>query len=616
MARVADAALDDTDALLPATGVQSHHRALANSPNGLKAFLTMSRFVRAKSTIPAHLRELVILTTGHALGAAYEVETHSDLALAAGVPPEQLRWLEQGQPAEVWPTPVERLLVAYARQVAAGHDVDERSFTELATHMSPEQLVDLALLVGWYHLCAATFGPLRITADGAPAPTAPEHVPTATYAQPASRSAQLHARARRVQPGGSSRTAAFRAPRPPYMRSGAGCWIVDEEREARLDLVLNMTSLVHGHAHPAIVAAACERIGHGSAYSFPTRDEVVLAEHLVERLPAADRVVFTNSGTEAVMLAVRLARAITGRDVIAKVEGSYHGSFDDVSMSVAPAADARGAAAAPSTVVPRGIDRRRQASVVVLALEDRDAAIGLIERHGDRLAAVIIDPAPPRAGLPALDRDAAHALQQAVRRAGALLILDEVVSFRVGPAGMQGVLGLQPDLTALGKTIGGGFPVGAVAGDAAVMDLLDPRAGVVPLGGTFNANPVSMAAGHAAMKLLDDGAYDALERSTTHVVAELLGALRAVGLPATANQVGSLFCLQLRDDPVQGYRSLVADPEARQRTSAFAAELLRCGVALTPGGFGCTATTMTAADLEHVRAAAGSAARTLAERQC
>ena len=376
---------------------------------------------------------------------------------------------------------------------------------------------------------------------------------TRRWAAPGSKSAALFAQAQGVMPGGNTRTTVYMAPYPPYAASGDGCWITDVEGDRRLDCLNNYTALIHGHAHAAIVEAATRRLALGSSFPLPTPEEVELATLLCERLPSAERVRFTNSGSEAVMMAIKGARAWTGRPKIAKFEGAYHGSYDYAEVSLGSTPENWGALAAPaSTAYSRGVPPAVLEDVVVLPFNHAELAVARIEREAKHLAAVVVDPIPNRVGLIPAQRDFLRALRDVTAAHGIALIFDEVISFRVGYQGAQGVFGVTPDLTTLGKIIGGGFPVGAVAGRADVMAVFDPTGGkpAAPHGGTFNANPVTMAAGLAGMRLLTPGG--------------LHEARRARG--QAARQPRSL--LPARGNPRRRHRPGLALPRARHRSRA------------------------------------------------
>lgn len=412
-----------------------------------------------------------------------------------------------------------------------------------------------------------------------------------------------------------SRGTIFRDPYPPFMAYGRGSRLVDLDGDERIDFLNNYTALIHGHTHPAIVERVCAEVQRGASYSFPNAAEEQLASRIVDRLPAADRVRFTNSGTEAVMLAIRLARAATGRDRIAKFEGCYHGTYDDARVSEGASLEALGPIERPNSVLEPGLSRGSGEAVLTLPFNRPDLVVPLIEEHAHELAAVLVDPAPNRAGLAEGSPAFLQALRDVTSRHGIVLIFDEVITFRVAPGGMQRKLGIAPDLTALGKIVGGGLPVGAVAGRASLVGLLDPRrADGVAHGGTFNGNAATMAAGVAALDLLTDQEYERINALAAQLGSRLQEALRANGAPCRVNVAGSLFSVHLREDEVADYRSLVADPSARERSAAFAAALLARGIVLSPNGLGCISTPMAGQDVDAFVAAALPAAAEAYER--
>jgi glutamate-1-semialdehyde 2,1-aminomutase len=425
---------------------------------------------------------------------------------------------------------------------------------------------------------------------------------TAQWAEPGSKSAQLFARAQGVLPGGNSRTTVYMAPYPPYAASGEGCWITDVEGDRRLDCLNNYTALMHGHAHPAIVEAATRRLGLGASFPLPTPEEIELAALLCERLPSVERVRFTNSGSEAVMIALKGARAFTGRAKIAKFEGAYHGSYDYAEVSLSSSPDTWGSLAAPaSTAYSRGTPPAVLEDVVVLPFNHVEHTVARIEREARHLAAVLIDPVPNRVGLVPAQRDFLKAVREVTRAHDIVLIFDEVISFRVGYQGAQGALGVTPDVTTLGKIIGGGFPVGAVAGRADVMAVFDPTRGgppAAPHGGTFNANPVTMAAGLAAMRLLTREVYDRLGDLGAKLRASLDDCFRQAGVPGRVTGMGSLFRLHPVDRDLTDYRSTRASAAEAERLTRLVRRLMEHGVLMSVTGLGCLSTPMGDSELE------------------
>jgi glutamate-1-semialdehyde 2,1-aminomutase len=328
-----------------------------------------------------------------------------------------------------------------------------------------------------------------------------------------SESAALYERAKRVLPGGVSRNTVLRSPHPHYAASAAGCRVTDIEGVERIDFANNMASLIHGHSHPAIVAAVTEQLGRGTAYTLATEVEVAFAEHLLSRNDDFDKLRFVNSGTEATMAAVKAARAFTGRAKIAKVEGAYHGQYDYAEVSQTANPSNWGSAEHPASVpVASGTPAAVLADVVVIPFDDPEHAVAILDEHRGEIAAVLFDVMPHRVGLVPASFEFVSAMREWTRADGALLVIDEVITFRSAYGGAHTAYDLKPDLVAMGKMIGGGFPVGAIAGRGEVMEVMNPLADNVlfPHSGTFSANPVTMTAGLTAMELFDRSALEAL----------------------------------------------------------------------------------------------------------
>ena len=429
------------------------------------------------------------------------------------------------------------------------------------------------------------------------------------FSEPESASAALYARARQVIPGGTSRANMHVRPHPCYIAYGSGCRVTDVDGVERLDVINNFTALIHGHGFPPVVEAVTRQVARGTAFTASTPEEVALAELLVARVPGLERIRFGNSGTEAVMMAIKAARAYTGRDRIAKFEGAYHGYYDDVQVSFNSRASEWGPDDAPASVPSSGgIPKHRVLETLVLPWNDRDACEELLTRCRGELAAVIVDPLSNRMGfIPPAEGFLAF-LRALTRTHGILLIYDEVISFRVGYAGAQGRYGGEPDLTAFGKIIGGGFPIGATGGRAEVMEVFDPgtRGPRIASGGTYSANPVSMAAGLAAMEPLTPAAFDRLGALGARLRARLGEVVRASGVRGQVTGDGSLFRLVLTDRPLRNYRDL--DP-TDQRLERVFQHCLDAGVFLGMNGLGCLSTPMAEREVEAI---AGALERALA----
>jgi glutamate-1-semialdehyde 2,1-aminomutase len=422
----------------------------------------------------------------------------------------------------------------------------------------------------------------------------------AEYTAKTARSRALYEDALAVMPGGNSRTTTFFDPYPFYIQRGQGAHIWDADGTDRLDFNGNYTSLVLGHAHPDVVKAVQQAAEQGLSFPGPTEYEVRLAEILKRRAPSVETVRFTNSGTEATMNAVRLARAFTGRPKIAKFEGAYHGTHDWVMVSVSGDPKAGGSRKRPKSVAwSAGLPPAVLKHVVVLPWNDPEACEQIIEAEAAHLACLILDPLMCNAGLlPAAD-GFLQRLRAITERHGIALIFDEVISFRVGWGGAQERIGVRPDLTTFGKVIGGGLPVGAFGGRGDIMNCYDPRKGSARIshGGTFNANPVTMAAGMATLRALTPEAYARLEALGERLrggVTRLLAATRRKGQVTGA---GSLFWLHWTTEPLVDYRSArPKDAEAPLRTFMG---LLNEGILLTQRGLGACSLAMTDEDVDR-----------------
>jgi glutamate-1-semialdehyde 2,1-aminomutase len=430
------------------------------------------------------------------------------------------------------------------------------------------------------------------------------------FDDPRSHSRALFERARQVIPGGSSKANLHVRPHPFYLTGGQGCRVTDVDGVERIDAINNFTALIHGHAFPPLVEAVSRQLARGTAFSASTPEEVALAELLVERVPGLERIRFGNSGTEAVMMAIKAARAYTGRDRIAKFEGAYHGYYDDVQVSYSSGPDNWGPDDTPaSTPSSGGVPKHRVLETLVLPWNDADACERLITRHAAELAAVLVDPLANRMGFIPPAKGFLDILRQITRRHGILVIFDEIISFRVSYQGAQGRYGGEPDLTAFGKIIGGGFPVGATGGRAEVMEVFDPgtRGSRIASGGTFSANPISMTGGLATMRAMTPAEFERLEVLGDRLRARLGEVFRATGVPGQVTGAGSLFRLMFTDRPLRGYRDVDWAAEARMETLFY--KLLDAGVLLHTSGLGCLSTPMGDAEIEEIVAAAERALR-------
>ena len=439
----------------------------------------------------------------------------------------------------------------------------------------------------------------------APRPATAAHAETGrdlvdAYVAKTPTSARLAERARRVMPGGDTRTVAFHPPYPITVASAEGCRMTDVDGNVYVDMISNYTSLIHGHAHPAIVRAVTEQLPKGTSYATSLEAQTRLAEILTGRVATLDKVRFTNSGTEATMNAVRAARAFTGRDLLVKMEGGYHGSYDDFEVSVHPDLALAGPADSPVGVMDtRGVPKSTLHDVMVTPLNDVEALRRTLARSGDLTAAVIVEPVMGAAGVIPAEAAFLREVQRLCREHGALFVADEVMSFRLHEGGYQAVLGVEPDLTTFAKIVGGGFPVGAFGGRDDVMAMFDPsQPRSVSQSGTFNGNAVTMVAGIAAMELLTAAEIGRINALGDRLREGLAVTLTDAGLPAVGTGYGSMVGIHLVDGPVRNYRDSAAGDPALKRQLHTA--MLLEGLFAAPRLMFCTSTPMDDAVIDDV----------------
>lgn len=388
-------------------------------------------------------------------------------------------------------------------------------------------------------------------------------------------SARYFEEARRYLPGGDSRSTLFYPPYPAVLDRGEGCRLVDLDGNRLLDFTGNHSVLVHGYREPAVMLAIRRQLERGSCFPGPTEPQLRLARHLVERVGSLERVRFTNSGTEAVMMALRAARTFTGRRKVAKLEGGYHGTSEDVTGTTHP-------------------------ELVLLPANDAGGAVAILEREARELAALLVEPVQGSAGMIPLDAGVLRALREATRRLGIVLVFDEVVSLRIAYGGAEEHYGVSPDMTCLGKVVGGGLPLGAFGGREDIMSLFDPSLGppAVPHPGSYNANPVSLAAGLATLELLTRDVIERLNLLGARLRSELKRAFDEAGVPAAITGLGSLFGIHATDGPVRTIRD-AARGNAELRHRIFLG-LYNEGVLVDPRGVGTLSTAIGEAEIERL----------------
>ena len=394
------------------------------------------------------------------------------------------------------------------------------------------------------------------------------------------RSSRLFARAQRILPGGvDSPVRAFKSvgASPLFIRRAAGARIEDVDGNRYIDYVMSWGPLIHGHAPRGLVTALAAAAKDGTSFGAPSPLEVELGERVRALMPTLERVRFVSSGTEATMSAVRVARAATGRDRILKFEGCYHGHADAFLVKAGSGALTLGTPTSP------GVTRGTSADTLVAAYNDLDSVRRVFDAHRDQIAAVIVEPIAGNMGVvPPADGFLAG-LREITRGAGALLVFDEVISgFRAAAGGAQAIAGVRPDLTCLGKIIGGGLPVGAYGGRADLMELVSP-AGPVYQAGTLSGNPLAMTAGLWCLKHLSPKLYKSLAALGTRLAAGLADAARDAGVALQVNAFGSVLTPFFTDRPVRDFAS--ATSADTDRYAKFFRGMIDRGVYPPPSQF-------------------------------
>lgn len=421
------------------------------------------------------------------------------------------------------------------------------------------------------------------------------------------RSHEMHQRAWRSLPGGNTRSGVNIDPFPIYADSGQGVYLQDLDGHQLLDFVNNASSLILGHADPEIVEALQNRIARGTAFSRPLAIEVEMAELLRQRMPALELVRFSSSGTEAVLNTLRVARAFTGKTMVAKFEGAYHGVDDQVMVSYTPPIGPElGPAQRPHSVLStEGLAAGTADSVLVLPFNDIDSTESLIGEFAGELAAVIIDPLSTAAGLTLPDADFLSRLRQVTERHGILLIFDEIVSFRVHPGGTHSMLGVRPDLVTLGKVVAGGTPAAVFGGRQDVMALFDPSGGKARIwqSGTFNANPLSLTAGLLTLERLTPAVYDEINARASRLSNSLQNEFDKIGLAARVCAIGSLFRIYFLEEIPRNYREAAADDRAMHRWLFLS--LLNRDIYWRNGGINALSVPTTDDHVDHLTATVG-----------
>lgn len=388
---------------------------------------------------------------------------------------------------------------------------------------------------------------------------------------------------------------------PPFIASAEGCYLWDVEGNQYIDFVCSWGPMILGHGHPEVVKALEDRVPKGTSYGAPTELEVEMAEAIVEMVPSVEMVRMVNSGTEATMSAIRLARGFTGRDKIIKFDGCYHGHADSLLVSAGSGVATLGIPDSPG--VPEDLARH----TLSLAFNNLDEVSKAFEKFSTEIAAVIVEPIPGNMGVIIPDHEFLKGLREITQENKALLIFDEVISgFRVGPGGAQELYDIMPDITCLGKIIGGGLPVGAYGGRRDIMERMAPE-GDIYQAGTLSGNPLAMAAGLATLKVLKQSdIYEELEEKGRMLFSGLDDAAKSADLKVVVNRVGSMGSVFFTENPVKDFTSAKASNGDQYKS--YYVSMLEQGIYLAPSPFEASFVS-TAHDEESIRKTIDCAAR-------
>ena len=422
-----------------------------------------------------------------------------------------------------------------------------------------------------------------------------EHALITKYREFSPSSGHMAGRAQSVFPGGDTRSSAHYGPYPLVMAKAEGCRLKDIDGNEVLDFMNNFTSLIHGHAHPEVVDAVQSQVAIGSAYAAPNEAQIELAELIATRVPSIEQLRFTSSGTEGTLMAIRCARAASGKQKVMKMEGGYHGSYELAEVSLVPFPNKRGDKEAPiSTPVDDSFPDSVLGDTVVCPYNEPELAQALIERHKDDLAAVIVEPVLGSMGMVPATPEFLAVLRSATEQHGIILIFDEVITLRLSEGGAQKAYGVTPDLTCMGKIIGGGLPIGGVGGRRDLMQLFSPdQKRPVMHASTFSGNALTMAAGRAAMKNYTAEDAERINGLGARLREGFNQAFQQAGLAMQALGAGSLTNLHFTNAPINDSRDAFAGmASAGQLTNLLHLTMIRHGVMSATRLMYCTSTAM------------------------
>ncbi len=422
------------------------------------------------------------------------------------------------------------------------------------------------------------------------------------------KSRRLFEQARKIIPGGVNspvRACASVGTEPVFIEKGSGALIFDADGNSFIDYVGSWGPMILGHAHPSVVQSIVQAAQKGTSFGAPTEMETRLAQMVVDAVPSVEMVRMVNSGTEATMSAIRLARGYTERDAIIKFDGCYHGHADTLLVQAGSGVATLNIPGSP------GVPKSFVEHTLSLPFNDIETLSKVMSEKGDQVAAIIVEPVAGNMGMVPPADGFLQALRELTRKYGALLIFDEVMTgFRVAYGGAQGKFGITPDLTCLGKVIGGGLPVGAYGGPREIMEKIAPQ-GPVYQAGTLSGNPLAMAAGIATLtKLREPGIYEALDERAERLITGLLNAAKDAGIPATGGNVGAMLGLFFTENAVNCFDD--AKKSDLDRFSAYYRKMMGRGIYLAPSQFEAFFLSITHTD-EHIEATLAAARDTFRE---
>lgn len=419
------------------------------------------------------------------------------------------------------------------------------------------------------------------------------------------------ARAKKYLPGGDTRTSTYFFPHPSYMDRGEGCYLYDCDGNRHIDFLNNFTSLIHGHNHLAVFKAASTQLEKGTAFASASAIQSELAEIICERVPSIDMIRFANSGTEATMMAMRAARAFAGKDIIVKMDGGYHGTHDFAEVNII--ADFQSEGMPSARVAGPGIPACVLDGVMVAPFNDLDAVEGMLAEHKDKIAAVIMEPVLGAGGGILPKARYLEGMRELADKYGVLLIFDEIITFRLSLGGLQRLKGVEPDLTALGKIIGGGFAAGAFGGRKEIMERFDPaHPQAIVHAGTFNGHNVTMAAGVATLQHYGQAEIDRINKLGDRLRGGFNQAFQAAGIKGQATGLGSLVVVHWTDGEIASPRDvLLSVRSAAELPGLLHLEMMNRGVFSASRGMYCISTPMTEKEIDQAAEAFEATLRVL-----